>query len=126
MAWTFQDDRPIWIQLTEQLTTHIVTGRYAQGSRLPAVRDLASLSGVNPNTAQRALAQLEADGLAVSGRNTGRTVTEDATVVQQVRSRMAQTLAQHYLQSMLELGFAPDAAIAHLQTTTAMQEGEVL
>ena len=66
MDWRFTDDRPIWLQLTEQLTRRIITGVYPPGSRLPPVRELAAQAGVNPNTMQRALAQLEQDGLALS------------------------------------------------------------
>jgi len=61
MDWRFTDDRPIWLQLTEQLTRRIITGVYPPGSRLPPVRELAAQAGVNPNTMQRALAQLEQD-----------------------------------------------------------------
>ena len=47
------------------------------GGRLPTVRDLAAEAGVNPNTMQRALAELENDGLAVTNRTAGRLVTTD-------------------------------------------------
>ena len=50
MEWRFTDDRPIWQQLTEQLTLRILKGEYPPGSRLPAVRELAAQAGVNPNT----------------------------------------------------------------------------
>ena len=65
MEWKLTDDRPIWMQLSEQMARRIVAGQYPPGSKLPAVRELAADAGVNPNTMQRALAQLENDGLAV-------------------------------------------------------------
>ena len=68
MDWTFTNDRPVWQQLTEQLTLRILKGEYPPGSRLPAVREVAAQAGVNPNTMQRAMAQLEQDGLAVANR----------------------------------------------------------
>ena len=77
MDWKFSDDRPIWLQLSEQLARRIVTGTYPPGSKLPSVRELAAEAGVNPNTMQRALAQLEQDGLAKADRTAGRTVTGD-------------------------------------------------
>ena len=80
MDWRFTDDRPIWLQLTEQLTRRIITGVYPPGSRLPPVRELAAQAGVNPNTMQRALAQLEQDGLAFADRTAGRLVTSNTTV----------------------------------------------
>ena len=77
MDWKLTGDRPIWQQLTEQVALRILTGEYPPGSRLPAVRELAAQAGVNPNTMQRAMAQLEQDGLAVGSRTAGRTVTVD-------------------------------------------------
>ena len=61
MEWKLNDDRPIWLQLAEQMTRRIITGVYPPGSKLPPVRELAAEAGVNPNTMQRALAQLEQD-----------------------------------------------------------------
>ena len=58
MEWKLSGDRPIWLQLKEQITQRIVTGVYPMGGRLPTVRDLAAEAGVNPNTMQRALAEL--------------------------------------------------------------------
>jgi len=115
MNWKFEDARPIWMQLTERLTLSIVAGEYPPGSRLPSVRDLAAQAGVNPNTMQRALAQLEADGLAVGGRTAGRTVTEDTAAVDAVRRRLAESRAKDYLGAMAQLGYSPEEAAALLR-----------
>ena len=104
MDWRFTDDRPIWLQLTEQLTRRIITGVYPPGSRLPPVRELAAQAGVNPNTMQRA--QLEQDGLAFADRTAGRLVTEDTSVLDAVRRAQARVLIEHYYDSMAELGYA--------------------
>ena len=110
MEWRFTDDRPIWQQLTEQLTLRILKGEYPPGSRLPAVRELAAQAGVNPNTMQRALAQLESDGLAAGGRTAGRTGTEDAAVIEAAKKARAQEAVALCLQILEELGyFKPDA-----------------
>ena len=60
MRWLFSNDAPIYTQLIEQIKVGIVTGAFPRGERLPSVRDLATEAGVNPNTMQRAMAQLEA------------------------------------------------------------------
>ena len=75
MAWTFKDDRPIYSQLVEQIKIKIISGEWELGSRLSSVRELAEQAGVNPNTMQRALAELERDGLVHSKRTSGRFVT---------------------------------------------------
>ena len=106
MDWRFTDDRPIWLQLTEQLTRRIITGVYPPGSRLPPVRELAAQAGVNPNTMQRALTQLEQDGLAFADRTAGRLVTEDTSVLDAVRRAQARVLIEHYYDAMAELGYS--------------------
>ena len=79
MQWQFSNDAPIYTQLIQQVKVGIVTGAFPPGERLPSVRDMATEAGVNPNTMQRALAELERDGLVYSQRTAGRFVTEDNT-----------------------------------------------
>ena len=115
MDWHFSGDRPIWQQLTEQLTTRILKGEYPPGSRLPSVREFAAQAGVNPNTMQRALAALEQEGLADSNRTIGRTVTEDTAVIQKARQRAARAAAAAYIQALSELGYSSDEAAGFLK-----------
>ena len=110
MEWVFNGDRPIWIQLHEQLRQRIVTGVYPSGERLPAVRELAAEAEVNPNTMQRALAQLEADGLALTNRTAGRVVTDNEEVLKMERMKMAHEKIREYLESMAVLGFTVEEA----------------
>ena len=115
MDWKLDDGRPIWPQLAQLLTRRIIAGIYPPGSRLPPVRELAAEAGVNPNTMQRALAQLEADGLAVGGRTAGRTVTENAAAMNAVRRRLARENADIYLTAMAGLGYSRAEAIELLK-----------
>ena len=59
MAWTLDSDRPIFLQLVERIQMDIIAGRYKPGTKLPSVRDLAAEAAVNPNTMQKAFAELE-------------------------------------------------------------------
>ena len=115
MNFSIQGSRPIWQQLTEQLARRIITGAYPLGSRFPAVRELAAEAGVNPNTMQRALAQLESEGLVVTNRTAGRTVTEDEGVLAHVRHELANEKMEEYLEGMATLGYTAAEAIALLQ-----------
>ena len=115
MEWKLTDSRPIWQQLTEQITLRILKGEYPPGGRLPAVRDLAVQAGVNPNTMQRAMAQLEQDGLAVGSRTAGRTVTEDITVIQKARRKRAREAVAECLQILADLGYTREEAVALLK-----------
>ena len=105
MDFSIQSSRPIWQQLTEHLRRRIVTGVYPAGSRFPAVRELASEAGVNPNTMQRALSQLETDGLVITNRTAGRTVTDKEDVLQQMRIHLAGERTKTYLNDVKALGF---------------------
>ncbi len=110
MEWIIADNRPIWLQLYEQLTLRIIEGIYPMGGRIPPVRELAAEAGVNPNTMQRALAYLEDQGLATSNRTAGRLVTEDREKVDAIRLRMAKDHIQAYLQGMKVLGYTEEEA----------------
>ena len=81
MEWYFRNDQPIYTQLTQQITLAILSGSIPSGGRLPTVRELAAEAGVNPNTVQRALAELEGTGLLHTQRTAGRFVTEGVTLV---------------------------------------------
>lgn len=105
MEWSFHADAPIYTQLYEQLTLAIVSGAFSPGERLPAVRELAMDAGVNPNTVQRALSELERGGLVYALRTTGRFVTEDAYRIATEREHLAREKAQAFLDAMERLGY---------------------
>ena len=111
MDFSIQSSRPIWQQLTEQLRRRIVTGVYPAGSRFPAVRELASEAGVNPNTMQRAMSQLEADGLIITNRTLGRTVTDKAEVLEAIRTQLAVERTEEYFTDMNALGYDRSDAV---------------
>ena len=116
MDFSIQGSRPIWQQLMEQLARRIITGVYPQGSRFPAVRELAAEAGVNPNTMQRALAQLEAEGLVRTERTSGRFVTEDTDLIEQLRASAARNIAADFLEKMRSIGYTPQQAAELLRS----------
>ena len=62
----YRDARPIYEQIRDGLRRLIVTGVLAPDERLPSVRALATELAINPNTIQRAYAELEAEGYTYS------------------------------------------------------------
>lgn len=105
MPWDLKSDRPIYAQLMEQIKLLIVSGVYPVGTKLPSVRDMAAEAAVNPNTMQRALAQLENEGLLYSQRTSGRFVTEDADKVMQIKNDFAVGVIHEFLEKMQKLGY---------------------
>lgn len=115
MAWNLRSDRPIYTQLVEEIELMIVSGIFPAGSRLPSVRDIASEASVNPNTMQRALAQLETEGLIYSQRTSGRFVTEDVDKIMQVKNNLALDLIREFMKNMEGLGYTKEQAIQLLE-----------
>ncbi len=110
MGWEFDSSRPIYAQLAELLKSQIISGQYQPGDRLPSVRELASEAGVNPNTMQRALSELEREGLVHSVRTIGRFITTDQAVLSSARETAARAVTQAYLSQLEGLGLtAADA-----------------
>ena len=115
MRWFFSNDAPIYTQLIEQIQVGIVTGVFPKGERLPSVRDLAAEAGVNPNTMQRALADLERQGLLYTNRTSGRYVTEDEEMITKIRERIAEERICAFLESMSQLGFTQEQVLGLIQ-----------
>ncbi len=113
--WSLDSDRPIYVQLVERLQIQIVSGQYAPGQKLPSVRELAAAAAVNPNTMQKAFAELEGSGLVVTQSTSGRMVTEDSDLIRNTRKRMAIQKAGQFFSGMKELGFAKEEAMALLE-----------
>jgi DNA-binding transcriptional regulator YhcF (GntR family) len=114
LAWQFTSNRPIYVQIVEEIELRILNGTYEMGMRLPSVRDLAVLAAVNPNTMQRALAELEEMGLVTTQRNTGRTVTTDESAVSRARDIKADLLAETFLMQMKALGLSRKEVLERL------------
>jgi GntR family transcriptional regulator len=114
LAWQFNSNRPIYQQIVDEIELRILNGTYEMGMRLPSVRDLAVLAAVNPNTMQRALAELEEMGLVSTQRNTGRTVTTDETAVSRARDIKADLLAETFMMQMQALGLSRKEVLERL------------
>ncbi len=106
---------PIYLQIMEKIQRMIVTGEWQAGDRIPAVRELALAFGVNPNTMQRALAELERDGLLYSERTSGRFVTQDQAHIVRLRASLAGEILRDFLSRMEGLGCAREDILPLLQ-----------
>lgn len=116
MSEQFDASRPIYAQLVERLKAKILAGTYPPGGHLDSVRDLAAAAGVNPNTMQRALAQLESEGLIRTERTSGRFVTEDTDLIEQLRASAARNIAADFLEKMRSIGYTPQQAAELLRS----------
>lgn len=118
MAWNFSSDRPIYRQIVEQLERMILAGKYSSGTQFPTVRELAAEASVNPNTMQKALQELERTGLIVTNRTSGRVVTEDKGLIENMRLTLAKNHLAEFEKQMSELGFSKKDLATFFQTET--------
>lgn len=112
MPWDLDSDRPIFIQLVERMMDDIFAGRYTPGGQFPSVRDLALDAAVNPNTMQKALAELERTGLVFTKRTSGRFVTEDTELINRLKHERAGKMIDSFITDMKNIGIERDEIIS--------------
>ncbi len=105
MPWNFDASTPIYLQIMEQIKFRIAVGDYKAGDKLDSVRDLASEAEVNPNTMQKALSELEREGLLFTQRTAGRFITENAETITELRRSLADEQLDLFLKKMYNLGY---------------------
>lgn len=120
--WSFSNDIPIYSQIVEQIKKQIISGRLKPGDRLSTVRDLANEAGVNPNTIQRALSELERMELVYSQRTSGRFITDNEDLIQRAKSEYASGKIREFLQSMREIGLSEKEIIKMIESEEAKNE----
>ena len=111
MDYKLDDNMPIYIQIMQKVRDAIASGEWMPGQKIPSVRELAALFEVNPNTMQRAMLELEREGLLVSERTAGRFVTEDRKLIKGLKKDVAIAAADTFRSAMLELGYTPEEMI---------------
>ena len=115
MIWNFDNDRPIYTQIIEHMKFFIISGELKPGSKLASVRDLASEAGVNPNTMQRALAELERTELVYSNRTSGRFITENEDIIKITKTEVAEKNIQLFLDNMKKIGYDKNETLSLLE-----------
>lgn len=118
MPWNFNNNTPIYLQIMDHIMLSIAVGEYKAGDKLLPVRELAAEAEVNPNTMQKALSELERDGLLYSQRTSGRFVTDDTEKITALRRNLATGHIEYFLKKMEELGYTREAALDALKRYT--------
>lgn len=108
----FDPKVPIWHQLVEEFSRRISTGQWPGGTKVPSVRELAVELGVNPNTVQKSLAELDRLGLTYSERTSGRFVTDDRQLIAASTQGQAAETTTEYVTKMRGLGASLEDTLA--------------
>lgn len=104
MDAVFNNSVPVYLQIVSEIKKQIVSGKLIPGERIPSVRELALTYKVNPNTMQKALIELEENGLIKTERTNGKFVTEDENIINKIKNDYAENLTRNYLSEMISLG----------------------
>ena len=114
MVWKFNDEQPIYQQIISQIKERIVAGEWKAGSKLKSVRELALEAGVNPNTMQKALAELEREGLVYSQRTAGRLVSDNKEKTDRLQEEMTMECIKTFVAQMEKMGYKKEQIIEML------------
>lgn len=124
MDWEFDNQRPIYSQIIEYIKLTIVSGKLTPGEKLLSVRELAAVAGVNPNTMQKALSELESTGLVHSNRTSGRFVCEDPLLIQKAKNELARENISLFLSNMEKIGIKKEESIELLKEFKGGEQNE--
>lgn len=113
--YIFDNERPIYLQLVQKIRIEIVSGKLKKGQRLLPVRELAMEAKVNPNTMQKALVELEKEGLVYTESTNGRFVTENKELIENIKKDLAKEKVNTYINDMKNIGISYEDALKYLQ-----------
>ncbi|KYH35539.1 HTH-type transcriptional repressor YtrA [Clostridium tepidiprofundi DSM 19306] len=101
----FNNIEPIYIQIVNYIKGQIASNKIKGGDKLPSVRELSLKIKVNPNTIQRAYAELEREGLTYTQRGMGKFVTKDENAIKSLKIDMGKDILSNFIKEMKHLGF---------------------
>lgn len=113
--WNFTNDKPVYIQIIEEIMYRIASGIYKPGERISSVRDLAEEARVNPNTMQRALSEIERSGYIISLRTSGKFVTDDQELINKLNKDRASDVVRNFVDEIKKIGLSIEDAIKLLE-----------
>lgn len=125
----FSNDRPIYLQIAEDIRSQILTGSLKAGSQIMSTTQYAATYRINPATANKAFALLSEEGIIEKRRGIGMFVTSEALTLLQKEGKM--NFLEEYVKPLtiqaLALGIHEDEVISLLrqsfsQTNTPTQE----
>lgn len=108
MEYIFDNERPIYIQLVEQIRIEIISGKLLPGEKIISVRELAVKTKVNPNTALKALNELEVEKLIYTDRTNGKYVTNDLKLIEKTKQKIALEKINNFIETMNNIGITKE------------------
>lgn len=106
MSYEFNNDMPIYLQIIEHIKGLIISNKYLPNDKLMSVREMSMEYGVNPNTIQKALSELESIGLIYTERTNGKYVTADTSLINRFKKQYINEKVQEFFSSMESMGLS--------------------
>lgn len=106
MDYKFTSDKPIFLQIAEFIKQDIVAGKIKAGDRLKSVREFSAEFKANPNTVQKALAELETMGLIYTDSTNGKFVADDASLLELNKNKIVSSTVNKFFQDMMCFGLS--------------------
>lgn len=125
MDYQFDNDKPIYLQMVEVIKKEIISGRLKCGEKIPSVREIAFQAKVNPNTVQKALAELERCGLVYTERTNGKFVTENKSIIKEYRDDIINEKVESFLKDMIHIGVNEDEIREYLDSKKGLFNSEI-
>ena len=110
----FKDNIPIYLQIEQYLYRQIALGKMKAGEKIPSVRKLALELTVNVNTVQRALQEMNTQGILYTKRGEGNFVTEDTELLSKTKQSLINNELDEFVQNMEKLGVKKDKLVSTL------------
>lgn len=111
MAWIFDNSKPIYSQIEDEIKKMILSGKLSKGEKIKSVRELAQDAGVNPNTMQKALSEIERQGLIITERTNGRFVTTEQSLIEELKENFFSQKVVMVIEELRSLNFSKNEII---------------
>lgn len=96
----YKDNRPLYEQIVERFQVLIERGVLKPQEQMPSVRSLAMDLSINPNTIQKAYAELERRGYIYTVKGRGNFVSYDEELKEKRRSQQLEEFKTKAVQAM--------------------------
>lgn len=115
MAWVFDNSKPIYSQIEDEIKKMILSGKLSKGEKIQSVRELAQEAGVNPNTMQKALSEIERQGLIITERTNGRFVTAEQALIDGLKEEFFRQKVTVLIEELRSLEFTKNDIIRFIE-----------
>ncbi|WP_029232674.1 GntR family transcriptional regulator [Butyrivibrio sp. VCB2006] len=118
----YQDSRPIYEQIVENFKLQMYKGILQADDQMPSVRSLAMELSTNPNTVQKAYAELERQGFIYTVKGRGNFVKGNSSMIDNKKSELIESIVKLFREAE-DVGIPLEEIIAEIKDRLQMAGG---